>query len=209
PSGNYIPYTDVLRLVSWAKERNITLIVDESFGDFVESPSVVSLLEQHVLDEFPNLVVIKSISKSYGVPGVRLGILATTDQGISAKIGKEVSIWNINSYGEFFMQIWNKYKAQYVSSLTSIIQARKSLMQDLGTISYLNALPSQANFIMCEVVGGKRSFDLAVELFDRYNILIKDLSTKRGIDPKQFIRLAVRDEADNGKLVKALQEMDR
>ncbi|MBI9094570.1 MAG: aminotransferase class I/II-fold pyridoxal phosphate-dependent enzyme [Sphaerochaeta sp.] len=209
PSGNYIPYAEVLRLVSWAQERTITLIVDESFSDFVDSKDEVSLLDQSVLEQYSNLVVIKSISKSYGVPGVRLGILATTDKEVLAKIAKQVSIWNINSYGEFFMQIWNKYKAQYASSLTSIIQARKSLMQDLGTISYLKALPSQANYIMCEVLGGKRSFDLAVELFDKHNIFIKDLSTKKGIAPKQFIRLAVRDEADNGKLVKALQEMDR
>ena len=208
PSGNYIPYADVLRLVSWAKERAITLIVDESFSDFVESTDEVSLLEQRVLDQFPNLVVIKSISKSYGVPGIRLGILATTDQEILAKIAKEVSIWNINSYGEFFMQIWNKYKAQYASSLTSIIQARRILMQDLEKISYLKALPSQANYIMCEVVGGKKSYDLAVELFDKYNLLIKDLSAKRGIAPKQFIRLAVRDEADNERLIRALQEME-
>lgn len=209
PSGNYIPYTDVLRLTVWANERNITLIVDESFSDFVESTEEVSLLEQSILEQYSNLVVIKSISKSYGVPGVRLGILATTDQEILVKIAKEVSIWNINSYGEFFMQIWNKYKGQYASSLTSIIQARKSLMEDLEAISYLKALPSQANYIMCEVVGGKSSYDLAVELFDKYNLLIKDLSTKKGIAPKQFIRLAVRDEDDNAKLVKALQEIDR
>lgn len=208
PSGNYISYADVLRLVSWAKERNIILIVDESFSDFVESAEEVSLLEQSVLEQYSNLVVIKSISKSYGVPGVRLGILATIDQEILAKIAKKVSIWNINSYGEFFMQIWNKYKGQYASSLTSIIQARRILMQDLEKISYLKALPSQANYIMCEVVGGKKSYALAVELFDRYNLLIKDLSTKKGIAPKQFIRLAVRDEIDNGKLVKALQELD-
>ena len=209
PSGNYISLKDVLRLVVWAKERNIVLIVDESFSDFVEATGEVSLLEQSVLEQYSNLVVIKSISKSYGVPGVRLGILATSDQEILVKIAKEVSIWNINSYGEFFMQIWNKYKGQYAASLISIIQARKNLIKDLETISYLKALPSQANYIMCEVVGGKKSYDLAVELFDTYNLLIKDLSTKKGIAPKQFIRLAVRDEVDNGKLVRALQELDR
>ena len=209
PSGNYISYTDVLRLVSWAEKRNILLVVDESFSDFAETTEEVSLLEQRVLEQHSNLVVIKSISKSYGVPGVRLGILATTNKEILNTIAKEVSIWNINSYGEFFMQIWNKYKGQYASSLTSIMHARKVLMEDLKKISYLKPLPSQANYIMCEVVGGKRSYDLAVELFDKYNLLIKDLSTKKGIAPKQFIRLAVRDEADNKKLVKALQEIDR
>jgi len=208
PSGNYISYTDVLRLISWAEERNILLVVDESFSDFAETTEEVSLLEQSVLEQHSNLVVIKSISKSYGVPGVRLGILATTNKEILDTIAKEVSIWNINSYGEFFMQIWNKYKGQYASSLTSIMHARKVLIEDLKKISYLKPLPSQANYIMCEVIGRKKSYDLAVELFDKYNLFIKDLSTKKGIAPKQFIRLAVRDEADNGKLVKALQEID-
>lgn len=207
PSGNYIPYKDVLRLVAWAKERNIVLILDESFSDFVDSSDEISFLQQQLLVKYPNLVVIKSISKSYGVPGVRLGILATTNTDVLAKVAKEVSIWNINSYGEFFMQIWNKYKSHYEASLRAIIRSRKKLVQDLEKIAFLKVLPSQANYVMCEVVGGKKSYDLAVELFAKYNLFIKDLSTKKGIAPRQFIRLAVRDEVDNGKLVKALQEI--
>lgn len=207
PSGNYIPYSKVLTLVEWAKKRNIVLIVDESFSDFVESTDETSLLQQDILDRYANLVVIKSISKSFGVPGVRLGVLATTNVAVLKKVSQQVSIWNINSFGEFFMQIWGKYKSSYEESLQSIINARNTLKEDLKQVNYLKVLPSQANYFMCEVLEDKKAYDLAVELFDKYSILIKDLSHKRGIAPRQFIRLAVRDESDNNKLVKALLSM--
>lgn len=72
------------------------------FADETDS----SLLEQAVLTQYPHLFVMKSISKSYGVPGIRLGILAGDNKEMIAKLKKDVSIWNINSFGEFYLQIY-------------------------------------------------------------------------------------------------------
>lgn len=82
PSGNFVPTKDVLRLSNWCKEHSIKLIVDESFVDFSENFESNSLIHNDILEGSPNLIVIKSISKSYGVPGLRLGILATSDEKI-------------------------------------------------------------------------------------------------------------------------------
>lgn len=82
PSGNFVPTKDVLRLSNWCKEHSIKLIVDESFVDFSDNFESNSLIHNDILEGNPNLIVIKSISKSYGVPGLRLGILATSDEKI-------------------------------------------------------------------------------------------------------------------------------
>ena len=110
PSGHFMPKADVLRLVDWCGEHNIKILVDESFVDFTDNSTENSLLYNDILDAHKNLMVMKSISKSYGVPGLRLGIFATSDTEMIARMKKEVSIWNINSFGEFYMQIFGKYE---------------------------------------------------------------------------------------------------
>lgn len=92
----------------------IKLIIDESFVDFSEDFQNNSLLHNDILEAYPDMTVIKSISKSYGVLGLRLGVLASSDTTIINRIKKEVSIWNINSFGEYYMQIFGKYSKDYI-----------------------------------------------------------------------------------------------
>jgi histidinol-phosphate/aromatic aminotransferase/cobyric acid decarboxylase-like protein len=103
PSGNYIKKSDILRLAKWASEKSIKLVVDESFVDFVDAEEEASLLSEELLMSIDNLIVIKSISKSFGVPGLRLGVLASKDVDLINFIKKDVSIWNINSFAEFYL----------------------------------------------------------------------------------------------------------
>ena len=84
PSGNFIPKEDILRLAAWTAKKDITLIVDESFVDFSSLSYRNTLLVNEILEKYPNLIVVKSISKSYGVPGLRLGLAACS--------GKELPI---------------------------------------------------------------------------------------------------------------------
>ncbi|WP_321300406.1 aminotransferase class I/II-fold pyridoxal phosphate-dependent enzyme [uncultured Sphaerochaeta sp.] len=209
PSGNYISETDVLAIVEWAENRNILLVVDESFSDFADVSEPTSLLDREVLDTHKNLIVIKSISKSFGVPGVRLGVLATANENVLSDTASELSIWNINSFGEFFLQIWNKYRRDYEIALDAIKTERNRFEQALQQIKYLEVFHSEANYIMCEVKAPLQSYNLAVDLLEKYSILIKDLSKKKGIAPKQCIRLAVRDRQDNDRLLAALQSIKK
>lgn len=110
PSGNFISKQDVLRLASWCEGMNIRLLVDESFVDFTTGYADNSLLHNDILLQYPTMMVMKSISKSYGVPGLRLGVFASSDVDLIARIKKEVSIWNINSFAEFYLQIYGKYE---------------------------------------------------------------------------------------------------
>ena len=92
PSGNFIPAEEVLELVEWTKKKNIRFIVDESFVDFSEGYPKNSLLHNKTLNDHSHLVVIKSISKSFGVPGLRLGILASSDKELITWMKKDISI---------------------------------------------------------------------------------------------------------------------
>jgi histidinol-phosphate/aromatic aminotransferase/cobyric acid decarboxylase-like protein/choline kinase len=207
PSGNFIEKTAILQLVEWAKKRNITLIVDESFVDFAETEESNSLLDENILSKNENLIVVKSISKSFGVPGLRIGVMACGNVKLINQVKKDVSIWNINSFAEFYMQIFEKYKLEYQGALKKIIDVRKIFINKLQTISALRVIPSQANYIMCEVLPPYNSTKLTAQLLNDYNILIKDLSTKRGFNNGQYIRIAVRTNEENDILINAMKKI--
>ena len=205
PTGNYIPKADLLRLIDWAGARNIRLVVDESFADFAVEPDN-SLIDQSLLEGHPWLYVMKSISKSYGVPGLRLGVLASGDQQAIAEMKKDVAIWNINSFAEFYLQIEQKYEKDYTVALERIRAERQRFEAALAGIEGLRVIPSQANYVMVELQNGMSARALTRQLLNQYAILVKDLSSKVRRQDKQYLRLAVRDTRDNDQLIAALRQ---
>ena len=203
PSGNYIPRADVLRMADWAEKKAIGLVVDESFADFAEEENA-TLLTQDVLERYPRLVVVKSISKSYGVPGLRLGVLASGDAAEIAALKKETAIWNINSFAEYFMQIIGKYQNDYRESLRKLREERTRFAAALDAIDGIRVLPSQANYLMVALTKNVEGSRLLGTLLTEYNILIKDLAAKTG--GGRYLRLAVRTPEDNDRLLAALRE---
>lgn len=208
PSGNYIPYPDLFRLIKWAKEKGIYFIIDESFVDFVdlgenETIESVTLIKDSILEQDDKLFIVKSISKSYGVPGARLGVLASANVDIISMLKKDVAIWNINSFGEFFLQIKEKYDKDYVKGLKKGAVARSRFISKLEQIPYLTVYSTQANFVMCKVDGVDVN-ELCYGLLE-HNIFIKNL-TKKISNGKQYIRLAVRNDEDNDMLINALSK---
>lgn len=207
PSGNFIPMVDVLRLATWCKERGIFFVVDESFVDFSEDFRNNSLLHNEILQDYPNLAVMKSISKSYGVPGLRLGILASSDEELINWMKHDVSIWNINSFAEFYMQIFGKYQKDYDRACQKFIAERERFMARLTDIPFLRVIPSQANYFLCQITEKYTSEELTRRLLMDFNILIKDCDNKDGLKNKNYVRIAVRDQKDNNTLVNALKTL--
>lgn len=208
PSGNFIAIDDVCRLAQWCEERSVRLIVDESFVDFSDDWQTSSLLSDDYLERYPHMMVMKSISKSYGVPGLRLGILASADTALIATLKKQVSIWNINSFAEFFMQIFSKYESDYHRACAKFIEVRADFLAQLAEIPYLHVMPTQANFVLCEVQSPLTANDLALNLLKDHSILISACSAKKGIAPNRYIRLAVRSKEDNDRLIEALKALE-
>lgn len=205
PSGNYIEKKDVLRLVEWTEQKGIKFLVDESFVDFADELDS-SIIVQKILDKHKNLYVMKSISKSYGVPGLRLGVLASGDTETIARLKKDVAIWNINSFAEFYMQIEEKYKKDYVVALEKFRKERARYFKELSNIPGLRVIPSQANYVMAEVTTGMSAKELNRRLIVKHNLLIKNLVAKIQQDGRQYIRLAVKTTEEDNKLITAIKE---
>ena len=205
PTGNYIDRNGIKALASWTKEKGIFFVIDESFVDFSDETDA-SLLKEDFLDENPHITVVKSISKSYGIPGLRLGVAASGNTALIQRLKKDVAIWNINSLGEFYMQIEEKYKKDYALSLELVRKERSRFMEALKEVPGLRVFPSQANYIMAELTDGTTASELTCRLLNSYSLFIKDLSSKTGLNGRQLVRIAVRSEEDNNRLTEALRE---
>ena len=203
PSGNYIPKQDILRLIAWTAERQIRFLLDESFVDFADEPDP-SMIKSDLLDSNPHLFVMKSISKSYGVPGLRLGVLASGDQTVIDSMKKDVAIWNINSFGEFYMQIAEKYQNDYEKSLILLREERARFEEELEQVAGVRVIPSQANFVMVELDEQISPKELLKTLLVKYDLLIKELTTKT--NGRNYLRFAVRNQKDNDTLIQALKK---
>lgn len=201
PSGNYIDEAGIKKLIDWTAQRGIRFVLDESFVDFADDST--TYIDQDTLSGNKHLFVVKSISKSYGVPGLRLGVLASGDTDTIDMIKKDVSIWNINSFAEFYMQIQEKYKKDYVLALEKFKEERKRFLAELNKIDSIEVIPTQANYFMIKLKGKYNAEDLTNILLDKYGILIKDLTTKVG---EKYIRVAIRNTEDNDKFISALKK---
>lgn len=204
PSGNYIPKGDMMRMISWARDKDIKVIIDESFVDFSDEIDS-SLIDQETLNQYPNLYVIKSISKSYGVPGLRLGVLASGDKKLISRMKRDVSIWNINSFAEFYMQICGKYRDSYVESLEKFRKERNRFVSKLQDLRCVRVIPSQANYLMVELLDDLDAEELKQRMLLEQKVFIKTLNKKiKG--KKQYLRIAIRNEADNDMFIQKLTE---
>lgn len=206
PSGNYIPKGDMLTFIAWCKKRNIQIVVDETYVDFADEENG-TLITEEIIGTYPNLIVLKSISQSQGVSGLRLGIMVSGDESVIAEMKKSVSIWNINSFAEFYMQIVEKYKKDYQSSLVKLKETRNKMIRGMKEIPGIRLLPTQANFITFEVTEKMTAHELTKKLLREYNIFVRDITKKVNVEGKQFIRIGIRTEEENERLIEILKEI--
>lgn len=204
PSGNYIEKNGIIKLIEWTERKSIRLILDESFIDFSDEEDPGSI-NSKLISRYKNLIIVKSLSKSYGIPGLRLGIAVSGDKELIAHIKSSVSIWNINSFAEFYMQIEEKYRSDYEKSLIKTRKSRYELMEGLKKLPGITPIPSQANYITCILGEGISSKALTRRLLKNHNIFIKDLTPKIKGD-REYIRVAVKTESENKLLLNALEK---
>lgn len=205
PTGHFLKKEDLFHLLDELKSRNVQLIFDESFIDFAEKEIRYTLIDEEIIEKYPNLVVIKSISKSYGVPGLRLGVLVSSKTELIQEVQKNNSIWNINSFAEYFLQIYDKYKSTYKEACDKLSAERIRFAKKIAEINEIKVFPSQANYIMCKYTGKKSVTEITENLLQQHNLLVKNLTRKYGCG-KQYMRLAVLAPENNDLFVEALKK---
>jgi len=206
PTSLLVPKTDLLYLADKLAGQNCLLIVDESFIDFVEDRDQLTL--EHEIAGHENLAILKSMSKAYGICGLRLGYLITANQRLTTAIRNEVPIWNINGFAEAFLRLLPRYLRDFTESCQKVQSDRDYLYRSLGSIPGLTTYKPDANFVFCRLPDEAMSGpEVTRELFIKHNMYIKHCAGKSLPEPDRYLRIASRTKLENYKLVEALRSI--
>ena len=203
PTSLLVPKPDLIRLAKKLERHNCMLIIDESFLDFAENPDQFSL-EQDI-ENWPNVAIFKSMSKAYGICGLRIGYMLTAHSKFAEAVRNGVHIWNINGFAEEFLRRLPDYKQDFIESCKKVKSDRDSLFKKLCGIKGMTVFKPDANFVFCRLPDSAQSApEITKKLFIQHNMYIKDCAGKTQPDSDRYIRIASRTEAENCKLVDAL-----
>jgi histidinol-phosphate/aromatic aminotransferase/cobyric acid decarboxylase-like protein/choline kinase len=206
PTALSVDRGDILRLATTLAPHNCRLIVDESFVEFSRDGSAGSV--EDVVHEHPNLVVIKSMSKVFGVAGIRLGYLLSADQAFINAVRACLPIWNINGLAEDFLRTVGRYRTLFDESCVLTRQACVRFYDDLVALPGIEPVRPDANFILCKLTEpGCTGPDIARRLYVEHNILVKDCAAKSMPDADRFLRIASRTPSENVEFVAALRAL--
>ncbi len=206
PTGSIIGSSWIMNLAR--QNPNKYFIVDESFIEFSDECSIIDYLEIHPSD---NVIVLRSMSKSYGLPGVRLGFVYTTNEELLQKINTKIPIWNLNSVAEFYLEIILKNKRSLVESFERTKLARENFIIDLRELRFVeHVYESHADFVLIkttedvEQIGNFSQF-----LLNNYGIYVKNVSKRYSMVNNCYYRFAVRLQEENKLLIKSLADFQK
>ncbi|MBW1764067.1 MAG: histidinol-phosphate aminotransferase family protein [Deltaproteobacteria bacterium] len=208
PTSMLVPKSDVLRLAQKLAHHDCMLIVDESFMDFVQNPDQTTL--EHEIERYPNLAILKSMSKAYGICGLRIGYMLTANSAFAEAVRKGVHIWNVNGFAEEFLRLLPGYRQEFTESCKQVRIDRDKLYESLCAVHGMTVYKPDANFVFCRLPDyAQGAREVARRLFVAHNIYIKHCQGKSLTDSDRYIRIASRTETENHKLVEALTDIIR
>jgi histidinol-phosphate/aromatic aminotransferase/cobyric acid decarboxylase-like protein/choline kinase len=205
PTGQVFCRECLVALLDDLRPFGTRLILDESWVDFVDGCPGRSLLDPDTLARYPNLVLVRSLGKSHGIAGLRLGIMASGDDALLQRIAARLPIWNINALAEWFLQTAGRYECDYRTACRRLVEARARLLAGLAGLPALRPIESGGNFVLCEVRPPWSAASLCRRLLEEHWTLVKDCTGKSGLGAGQYIRIAVRSEPENAELIQALE----
>ncbi len=206
PTSMLVPMSDLIYLAQKLANHDCMLIVDESFIDFVQNPDQTTL--EHEIEHHPNMAIFKSMSKAYGICGLRIGYMLTTNSAFAEAVRKGVHIWNINGFAEEFLRLLPDYRQEFVESCKQVRIDRDNLYKRLSAVQGMTVYKPDANFVFCRLPDYAQSAPVVTrKLFVEHNMYIKHCQGKTLPDSDRYIRIASRTETENCKLVEALTDI--
>ena len=200
PNGKVKDLNELLDLMI---ENDKLLIVDETFMEFVGEEEKYSLINK--IEQTPNLFILKAVTKFFGMPGLRLGYGVTSNKQIIKNIYEYKEPWTINSFAENLSNYLFKDKEYINGSKNYYIHERKFMLEELRKISRLKVYDTDTNFVLINLDDAEAN-SLKLDLFEKYNILIRDASNFIGLD-KSYIRVAIKSHNDNKVLIESLRKI--
>jgi len=206
PTSMLVPKADLIRLVEKLLTINCMLIVDESFIDFANDKEQNSFEKD--IDKYQNMAILKSMSKAYGICGLRIGYLLTANSHFADIVRNGIHIWNINGFAEEFLRILPNYKDEFVESCEKVKSDRDAFYDKLNKIEGMTVFKPDANYIFCRLPEDALSGpEITKRLFIEHNIYIKDSVGKTQPDADRYIRIACRTSDENNSLIDALLDV--
>jgi histidinol-phosphate/aromatic aminotransferase/cobyric acid decarboxylase-like protein len=202
PTGQFIPLDEMLDFLHRARDLQL-VIVDESFIDFAGDP-VPSLLP--LADQFTNLLIVRSMSKHCGVPGLRLGYCYSANLYILNRLRRFVPTWNLNTLAQYFLSQLPANDAAYHQGRKRLIDDMHYLQENLRTVPNLEVYPTGANFVLFKIKNGMDATELQAKLLEEHGMYVRDCSNKLGMD-SFHIRVASQGRKNDARLVEALRTL--
>jgi threonine-phosphate decarboxylase len=204
PTGQIIALEEMVDFLHRANDCEL-VIVDESFIDFAGDP-IPSLLP--VADQFSNLLIIRSMSKHCGVPGLRLGYCYSGNLYILNRLRRFIPTWNLNTLAQYFLSLLSRTDAAYHEARKHVIADVGWLYGALKLIPWLDVYPTGANFVLLKIKNGMTSTELQGRLLIDHQMYVRDCSNKIGMD-NFHIRVASQGRDKDARLIEALQRLAR
>jgi histidinol-phosphate/aromatic aminotransferase/cobyric acid decarboxylase-like protein len=204
PTGQFIPLEEIVEFLQRARDLEL-VIVDESFIDFSGDP-IPSLLP--LADQFTNLLIVRSMSKHCGVPGLRLGYCYSANLFVLNRLRRFVPTWNLNTLAQYFLSLLPPTDAAYHEGRKRLIADVRSLYSALRTIPCLQVYPTGANFVLFKIQNGMTATELQSRLLADHQMYVRDCSNKLGMDAFH-IRVASQGREKDARLVEALRALVR
>jgi len=206
PTSILVPKADLIRLAQKLDEHDCMLIIDESFLDFAEDKNKISLEQE--IQNYPNMAILKSMSKAYGICGLRIGYMLTANSEFAASVRNGIHIWNINGFAEEFLRILPAFKQEFIDSCKMVRADRDKFYTRLCAIPGMTVFKPDANYIFCRLPENALSGpEVTKRLFIEHNIYIKDSHGKTQQDADRYIRIASRTDKENSKLIEAMVDV--
>lgn len=201
PTASALSAEELSKLLSGCLEHNIFVMIDETYAEF--SDQTVSAFS--LIPSFPNLMIIRGISKFFAAPGLRLGYGASSNEGFLQHVKKHQNPWSVNNVAAFAgCQLFSE-KEFIVKTKALISDERTRMIQGLSKISALSVYPSDSNFIFVEILNPAVSAADLFEFLIRKNMMIRDCSSFPGLS-SQFFRFCLMLPEENTRLLHAIQE---
>lgn len=205
PTSAVVPRDELLALAERLARRGMLLLVDESFVDFCADPGSQSV--RSAIDAHPNLVVVKSLSMSCGIPGLRLAYLLTGNLDLAADLRARLPIWNVNGVAETFLRLLPRYRAMLEESCRRVRGDCDALASLLREIPGVEVQPPSASFCFVRLPETADGPDVARRLFVEHDLLVKDCSGKSMPEARRYLRVKSRTPAENRRLASALADV--
>ncbi len=207
PNGDYIKGDNMLQILKAAKQvKNV--IVDESFIHFAyENTNYDFVSMTDFINDFPNLIIIKSMSKDFGVAGIRAGY-AIMSKERSQFLLKNGYLWNSNGLAEYFFKLYTQanFAYKYEKVRVKYIIETNEFIKEISKIKEIKVYPTMANFLLIELPKNINLDEFTLILLIRYGIYVRNADDKIGLKGN-FIRVASRSYDENKYMVKIFKEI--